>query len=427
MGVRDLAVPTLSTAATLLAVYAAGLIFIAQHIADRYTPLLYPTVVRRVGRVWLGLLSAIVLASLVLTLIRDAPWTNVADAFLLVGALALTVIGLYKTFQDTVDQARILGMIKHLEDGAQMTALRDLTWNSVNRGDVTATEFLLSFAHYGSKEQAELVDWITQYSQLLEQPWLRQAILANLTSGDFDHEAAESLCSAIKRLFICCLDREWYDSAHEIIVTMTRAMETTARFTEYHRYVAFDLGFNLHYIGDEGSATVRVSQRSPESLQDAQNLYLSRLTILRRSAIGDNDPSSVTQFCILLERLAESNIGIMHVSSQVWDILEDSYKRGLLEQDALESLASLIGYCRNSDEDYADFIDAESELDSRATHLALYIVALGYEDEVRRMMGNARLGLRKHMPHRLAMHNDISEDTYSTVAKILGCKSWPKT
>lgn len=423
---RDLALPTLATAATLLAIYAAGLIFVAQHVADRYTPLLYPTVVRRIGVTWLGLLSLVVLASLAFTLIKVAPWTNIGDAILLVGALAITVVGLYQTFQDAADRGRILGMIRHLDDDNRITALRDLTWSSVNRGDVTSTEFLLSFAHYGSQEQAELVDWITQYSQLLEQPWLRQAILANLTSGNFDGKAAELLGPALNRLLVCCLDREWYESVREIVVAVVRAVEKFSRFTGYHRNVVFDIGFNLHYLGEEGSATARVSQHSPESLQDARDLYLSRLTILRRAAIADNDPSSVTQFCALLERLAESHIGIMHVSSQVWEILEDSHKGNLLEQDALESLANLIGYCRYGDEDYPDFIDPESELDSRAVHLALYIVALGYEGQLGRMMGNARLGHLRHMPHRLAMHNDISEDTYSKVAKILGYGSWPK-
>ncbi len=102
----------------------------------------------------------------------------------------------------------------------------------------------------------------------------------------------------------------------------------------------------------------------------------------------------------------------MYVSGQVSEILEDGYKANLLEQDALESLANLIGFCRYSDENYPDFIDPESELDVRAAHLALYIVMLGYEGQLGRMMGNARFGHRKRMPHRLAIHNDISEDTY---------------
>ena len=316
---RDLALPTLATSATLLAIYAAGLIFVAQHIADRYTPLLYPTVVRRVGFLWLGFLSLIVLASLASTLITVARWTNIGDAILLVSALALTVIGLYKTFQGAADRGRILGMIRHLTGENQVTALRDLTWDSVNRGDVTSTEFLLNVAHYGSKEQAELADWVTQYSQLLEQPWLRQAILSNLTSGDFDGKPAELSGLTINRLVVCCLDREWYYSVHEIIVTILRSVERSERFTSYHRYVVFDLGFNLHYVGEEGSATERISQRSPESLQDVRDLYLSRLTALRRAVIGDNDPSSMTQLCMLLERLAESHIGIMYVSGQVWE------------------------------------------------------------------------------------------------------------
>jgi hypothetical protein len=175
------------------------LIFVAQHVADRYTPLLYPVVVRRIGLTWLGLLSLVVLASLILTLIRVSHRTNFADAFLLVSALVFTVFGLYRTFQDAADRARILAMIKHLDSEDQTTALRDLIWSSVNRGDVTSTEFLLGLSAYGSREQAELADWITQYSQLLEQSWFRHAILNSLTSGEFTAQAAELLRPALSR------------------------------------------------------------------------------------------------------------------------------------------------------------------------------------------------------------------------------------
>ena len=161
-------------------------------------------------------------------------------------------------------------------------------------------------------------------------------------------------------------------------------------------------------------------------MQDARDLYLSRLTTLRYAVLRDNDPSSLTQFCVLLERLAESHIGIMHVSSLVWGVLEEGYKQGLIEQRALESLCSLIGFARFGDEGYPDFIDPQEELDSYGAHVALYIVALGYGDELGRMMGNARVGGSKRMPRRLATHNNIGEDIYSTVAKLLGHRSWPK-
>jgi hypothetical protein len=81
---RDLAVPTLTITARLLAIYAAGLIFVAQHVADRYTPILYPVVVRRIGGIWLGLLGAIVLAPLGLALIKYSFPTNMAQVALLV-------------------------------------------------------------------------------------------------------------------------------------------------------------------------------------------------------------------------------------------------------------------------------------------------------------------------------------------------------
>jgi hypothetical protein len=105
----------------------------------------------------------------------------------------------------------------------------------------------------------------------------------------------------------------------------------TSRFTQFHRHAIFDLGFNLHFVGEEGSATARSSQRAPDSLQNARDLFLSHITRIRRSVVDGNDSASVTEFCILLQRLAESGIGLMQVSSQVWEILEDGYGHGLIE------------------------------------------------------------------------------------------------
>jgi hypothetical protein len=95
--VRDLALPVLAGATTLLAIYAAGLIFVAQHIADRYTPFLYPKVVRRIGGFFVAL-TLTTAAALALTLIRLTLWINIGDAVLLVSALFFTTFGLFKTF-----------------------------------------------------------------------------------------------------------------------------------------------------------------------------------------------------------------------------------------------------------------------------------------------------------------------------------------
>jgi hypothetical protein len=424
---RDLALPTLASSTTLLAIYAAGLIFVAQHVADRYTPVLYPVVVRKVGFVWLGLLTTVAFASLVLAMIKASFWANVADAALLVLALLLTVLGLYRTFRDAADRKRMLGMVNFVSGENRLTALRDLTWTSASRGDVTSTEFLLEFSPYHSKERADLVDWITQYSQLLEQPWMRQAVLNSLTAGDFDEEAAKQLGPVVIRLLVHCLDHEWFDSARDVILGAVRTVEGASEFTSYHMYMIFDVGFNLHYIGEEGRASERHSQRSPEALKDLQDLFVAKLTSVRRSVIGKHSRGSVTQYCYLLQRLAEVRIGPMFVSSQVWDIVEDAYKQDLLEQDALESLASVIGEERYDwERGFPSEEEAMKDLDRRAAHLALYIVALGQGDQVGRMMGNAHLSHGKRMPERLAMHNNLGEDIYARVAKELGYRSWPK-
>jgi hypothetical protein len=423
--VRDLALATIASGTALIAVYGAGLVFVAQHVADRYTPLLFPVIFMRVGFVWLACLGAIILGSLATAMFTVSLWTNVIDAILLVAAVIFTILGLYRTFQKTADRRQVLALVSNLNVSDRITALRDLTWNSASRGDVTSTEFLLDFSPYGSKDWASLLDWTTQYGQLLEQSWLREAILHCITSGDFDEKAADLTESTLCRLVLSCLDREWYDSIHEIIVTIIRAVCQTSRFTQYHRHVIFDLGFNLYYVGEEGSATPRSSQRAQDSLQDARDLFLSHITTIQRSVVRDNDSVSITEFCALLRQLAESGIGLMYVSSQVWDILEDGYGHGLTEQDALEALASTIGMCRFSAEKINSFEDDDEYLDRVSAHLALYIVKLGYESQLQRMMGNAWFGHPKQLPSRLAMNNGFDEAIYTTLAKELGYRRWP--
>jgi hypothetical protein len=422
--VRDLALATVASGTALIAVYAAGLVFVAQHVADRYTPLLYPVVFLRIGFLWLGLLGLTTLGSLATAMVEVSFWTNVINAALLVEIVALTILGLYRTFQGTADRRQVLAMINHIRSADRVTALRDLIWNSANQGDVTSTEFLLNFSAYGSEDWASLLDWTTQYAPLLEQFWLRKAIIGSITSGTFDGTAAKLVEPALNRLVRSCLDREWYDSVHEIIIDITNAVARASQFTQYHRYAVFDLGFNLFFVGEEGRATARSSQRAPDSLQDAQDLFLSRITIVRRSVVGDDDPASLTEFCTLLERLAESGIGPDVVSSHVWPILEDGYGRGLSEQDALEALANTIGLLRYKAEDLNIFEDGNEYLDALSAHLALYIVKLGRKGELRRMMGNARFGHPKRMPYRFVMNNGLGEEIYTAAAKELGYKNW---
>jgi hypothetical protein len=253
-------------------------------------------------------------------------------------------------------------------------------------------------------------------------------MIRNLTSGDFNCETADLLRAALNRFIVCCLDREWYDSINEVIRAVMRDIRVE-KFTWNNFYVIFDLGFNLYYIGEEGSATPRMSQRSPQSLKDSQELFVSFLVPVRRSVINSKDAPSVTQFCLLLERLAEAGIGRVWLSSHVWEILESAYGDNLLEHDALETLTNLIGACRygwdDEDEDEEFRKMTQGDLDREAAHIALYIVALGLEKDLDRMMGNARFYPSKRMPDRLAMKNGLDESIYATVAKEFGFKSWP--
>lgn len=130
------------------------MIFVAQHVADRYSPALYPKVVWRVGLIWLTALSTIAIAALGLALVENTWQTEIAAACLLAAAIIITVLGLYRTFRVVADRTRILDMATRLGADQRAAALRDLVWSCAHRGDVQATDHLLGFPQHGTHEQA---------------------------------------------------------------------------------------------------------------------------------------------------------------------------------------------------------------------------------------------------------------------------------
>jgi len=120
---RDLAVPVLEGSITLLAIYAAGLIFVAQHIGERYTPALYSVAVRKIGGVWLSLLALIALSALAIAAIPPSWQTDIADPALLAVAIVLTVRGLIQTFQAAANRQHILAMVRNLKGDDRLPAL----------------------------------------------------------------------------------------------------------------------------------------------------------------------------------------------------------------------------------------------------------------------------------------------------------------
>jgi hypothetical protein len=288
----------------LLAVYVAGLIFVAQHIAERYAPALYPVVVRKIGLPWLGIMAVIATATLVLTLFRLSLWTNIIDAVLFAAALSTLILGLYLTFGAAANRERVLAMAGDVKASDRVSAFQDLLWSSASRGDVTGAEYVLSIPKYGSSEQAGLLGWVTQYPQLLQQPWFTQAVLKCLTHGELDAVAAERLRSAFRQLLVCTLNVDEFSEANEIVLAILRAVEEASAFTEYHRYVVFDVGFHTHMVGEEGlNATPRIGQPAA-SLREVQEYFLAELSPLREAVLRHRDPEGVTQFAYRSSTLA---------------------------------------------------------------------------------------------------------------------------
>jgi hypothetical protein len=428
---RDLGAATVASTTTLFAVYVAGLVFLAQHVADRYSPLVYPRVAVRAGRLVLVGQALVVAGSLWLALIRETAWTNRGDALLIGASLVISVTGLYITFQTAADRARIIDIVQQLEPTNRSIALRDMTWTGVSRGDVTAVEMLLRTPEAGSEEQADLLSWLTDYPVLMQQSWIRQLVLATATEHGFEDSAAEQLGPALTQLLTYCLDNSLFSSAEKVLLDVVRAVDEAAEFGRNHADLLFDFGFAIHCVGEEGRSAPRVGVPAV-SLDGVQEWFQSKLVVLKRAVVRHGDSASVTNFCLLLQRLSEAGIARVAVVSQIHEVLEDAYPNGALESRALEALANTIGAARGGtreDESGASFyLDDDSEyqelLNERAAHLALYIIKLGGQEHVGRMMSNARAFPISKMPRRLVTENDFDEDLYLAVARAFKKRRW---
>jgi hypothetical protein len=426
----DLGTTTVGATTTLLAVYVAGLIFAGQHVADRHSPLVVPALAREVGKYWLLALGLLAAGALAIDLVHQSGWTNCGDAAVIIATISTALGGLFHAFSAVSDRRRIVSIAIGLAaTDDRETALRDMTWNAANRGDITLTEMLLKDSRQVQNDQNKLLEWITQYSSLLEQSWLRLVVVSIATEEPFDDDRAESMTSPIRRLLITALENGWYETAEGIVHSTIRAIDNANSFGEHHGYLLFDIGFALHCEGEEGRSSEREGN-PPVRLESVQEWFDSKLIMVRRAAIAHHDAASVTNFCYLINRFAWAGIAPEIVMSQVWDVIEESYKYGALEWQAVESLADTLGqvrmHGRRAENDEQALVDEDVEmLDEYTAHLALYAVAMGRVDQVPRLVGNARAPRLRGMPRRLLMSNDLGEDYYQAVAEALGLKRWP--
>ncbi|MFL6136705.1 MAG: hypothetical protein ACJ74O_02770 [Frankiaceae bacterium] len=410
--------------------YVAGLVFVAQHVAERYSPLIYLKVVLRAGRMWLAGLSATVLASVVIAVHPPSDWTNTVEAALLLGGLVFALGGLFSVFRFASDRRQIVGVVLRLgEVGDRTIALQEMAWNAVNRGDIKMTHLLLDQPARAADEQAELLGWIVQYPVLLQQSWLRQLLVRCLLPERMEDSWAELTGGSLGRLLTTSLDAGWFDTGEDIVLSLHRSLDSAPTFGEHHSSLVFDVGFALHMVGEEGRASKRIAHPAV-ALASLQEWFEAKLTSLRRAVLRLRDTDSTTNLCQLLDRLAQSGIATLAVTSQVHPVLEESYRDGTLESDALEALAGAIGaahLARFAEGDSDQLPDVEyHHLDALAGHVALYAAALGDLDQVPRMMGNARFIRADGMPRRLVMGNRLPEELYVAVARALGARRWPQ-
>jgi hypothetical protein len=261
------------------------------------------------------------------------------------------------------------------------------------------------------------------YAQLSQHRWLVQEVLAVLTKDTLDARAAEQLGPAFIGILVHSLNQGSFNLAGEIVSATMRAVAKAPTFGEPHETLVFDVGFHIHYVGEENRPAPRMTQ--PQApLADVRERFLAELTPLRRSILAKGDPSSVTWFAWLLQCLGEVSIGPMFIVANVYDVLEDAYPAGILEAKAVEALACAIRSARHDFEGNATDEEKNGHADDLAAHLALYVVALKKDDQLIRILGNAGYHPGKKLPQRLASDN-MTEETYATVARLLGYKSWP--
>lgn len=157
---------------------------------------------------------------------------------------------------------------------------------------------------------------------------------------------------------------------------------------------------------------------------DVQEYFLAELTPLRRSILATGDAASVTWFAHLLDHLSLSRIDAMVIAGNIYDTMEDGYQAGLLEVEALESLAGAIRSTRHDYEGNLTDVQTSDHADALSAHLALYVVALGGREQLHRIMGNAGFRRRKAEPGLLATVNHLGRNVYTAVVHDLELRGW---
>lgn len=411
---RDATATSATGAIAMLAVYAAALIFVLQHVAERYTPALYPLIARR-ALLWLLPLALLVAASASLAWAPQSATIEIAAVVILLVAVALALLGAYQTWRMASSGPAVAHMIARLPRASQVSATVDVLVSAISRADTATAISALANLEPGSEAQAQVVARLSQHRHLVQPEWVSSELILS-TRGGLADEGARRLREPISVLLDLALADEDYHRAETLLRDILDDLEETKPFLEPQGELLFDCGFTVWHRGEEGASEPRQSDQQ-RRLANTKDTFLIHLTEIWRAILARRVRPEVTAFASAFSRLQQADVPVVHHSSILYSILEDGGACDLLEQLCLEQLAVAVGGARRLDSDTEVLMD-EDYLDSLAELVALWVAELGSPDQVGRVLGNAGVH-RSGKPTRLVTQRDFSATAETAVADAL--------
>jgi hypothetical protein len=257
-----MALVALGGALAVLAIYATTLFFALQHIGERYSPginevflkrfALVPSIAFAVLVVLIGLVALVpppTPPDTTTTICCIGPAELVFAAFqinyLSLGFLLATVaIALFEGWRLSTrigDGPLLVRLVTGLPPSRRTPALQAIVWNAVRSSDLTVTAAALAVPEAGSKEQAILLDWLTDHRDLFATDWLTREVLTTLVGGTMTDTQARLYQPTIRSLLRVALEREAFARAVEIIDRTLDALARTPKWGSEHGTLLYRL------------------------------------------------------------------------------------------------------------------------------------------------------------------------------------------
>ncbi len=382
---------TAATAAlALLVLYGAALIFLLQTVSDHYSPVIFGPLLRKSALPWAVVLVVIALAAFTVSGFPQTVWADPVAGALLLAAMVAAAMACYKTWTTGTDRRRIVGLISGLPSDHRQSTTRQVLWTALARGDVETVRLALRLFRRGTTDWEDLITWLLGHHLVRDRDWLESEVLSALLDGGLDAEAAQAVNTPLQALLREVLDHEDFDAAYAVVDQTMTVLRKARPFTNPHGQVMCDLARTLWLIGDyRGDAPRAV--RIPSQLGNMKSIYGVRRRAIWQSLVRQSDAAGSDAFVAFLCIAIQDTDAASSAFPLVFDIIADGMRAGVLSQQSIFELASMVGWHRRRAADSTgDCGLPADEWGSLVADLAYALLAVGAsDDDIDHMLTNA--------------------------------------